>query len=185
MDALSAIFAHRDQAHYNGRHYNRKSSIPRNKKCWDWRNNLWSVRYIMAILKLQLLMNIFQSGSNLLETIHALLKKWYGWLKQDGGGLDTAVAFGFAGLFKSNITKAEKMMTMSATKETQGDKVKWSDDFINKYYKILCRAKELLEIDPNNPMLPQLNENGHGIFFFKDAQKMYQDHLKCMYIFQY
>ena len=182
MDGINAVFGHPEDKHFNGKHYNRKSSIPRNKKCWDWRNNLWSIRYMMAIFKLQLLSNVFQSGSNLLETIHAHLKRWLGWLKQDGGGLDTAVAFGFVGLFKNNITKAKKMMEMSAQKQQYGDRIIWSDEFINKYYKVLCKANELLEIDDKNPSLPKQLDNGHGIFHFNDAKKSFDEHLQCMNI---
>ena len=181
MDALKAIFAHENDPHWNGRCYNRKSSIPRNSKCWKFRNNLWSVRYAMAILKIQILLNAFQSGSNILEHIHGCLKRWYGWLKLNGGGLCSAIAYGFAGVFKNNFTRAEKMMIMSAKKE-ESHKIVWSDQFVDEYYKILCKAEELSEIDPKKPMLPQQNEYGHGILFFKDAVKLYEEHLDCMLI---
>ena len=134
----------------------------------------------MAIFKIQLLLNVFQSGSNLLESIHGLLKHWYGWLKMDGGGVPSAIAYNFAGTFKNNITKAEKMLNMSA-EQTEPEKIVWSNEFIDEYYKTLCKIEELAELDPKKPMLPQQNENGHGIFFFKDALKLYEEHLECMY----
>ena len=182
MDAANARFMHQADTHWNGKCYGGKPSIPRNAKCWKFRNNLWSVRYIMAIFKIQILLNIFQSGSNINEHIHGCLNRWYGWLKLHGGGLSSAVAYGHVGLFKNNITRAEKLMKMSAENKEQ-HKIVWSDQFINKYYKVLCAAEELCEIDPNEPMLPQQNEHGHGIFFFEDAVKSFEDHLERMYIY--
>ena len=180
QNSLTAVSSHKDQMHFNGRHYNKKAAIPRTYAAWKFRNNLWCERYAMACLKIQYLSSLWQSGGNVLEGIHSALNKWFPWLRLEGGGLARAMAFNIVQTFKNNLSKA-RLIQAKGIKANDDSKLKWSDDWIDGLVSLLAAGEDMKELDPNNPKLPQYNNKNHCILYSPEAVNAHKQQQQCMY----
>lgn len=151
MDTNEAVHAHRDQAHYNGKCYNRTSAIPKYDRIWKYRDSFWLWRNAQACFDVQFLRCYFQCGGNGLETHHANWKYWFGnkWMKHDGlHFIPYALAWQYPMVLKANSTRTTTMQQISASNDGKKKFAPWfgKEEWIDEIHKIYDDANGMNDL---------------------------------------
>ena len=170
------MHAHIDQKHWNGKHYNRTSSIPKTKKLHTFRLRWWNHRFICTAFANQFLRSFWQSGSNNNETMHACDKRWFPYLKQDGIGWKSSIAVSYNQQFKQNATRTR--LLYKNTLKIPPNERPWTAEFVDELTKKYDEGDSLSTLKKHI-----LDDNNHGFLKFSDIQPDLKDHLNGIEIF--
>lgn len=178
MDCESAIHAHKQQKHVNGKKYNKQSIITKSLKHWNARDEYWKLRNAKACFNVQILNSHFQCGGNTIETDHANILKWFGkWMKSDGMGLDIAIAWNYLITLKVNAVRTRTMISKSKEK---GNASPWNNDWLNEVYKVYDDIHGLNDLKRSKDGLTRDN-NYHGYIHFKQNDTSIKEYLNGIY----